>query len=91
MKSYLQDKYHTKDINMMEKAFEARIDLQYYTDRVIDDEQLNEVEKYCKGFYTKTKDIISKISEEEIDKIRNEIKNKKNNKKTSKDRKENSK
>ena len=37
MKRFLKDFYNDKDMGMIEKAFKARIDLQYYADRDVDD------------------------------------------------------
>lgn len=74
MKQFLEEFYNEKDIEMMGKAFSARIDLQYYSDRPVDDKVIEETSRYCKDFYIKTKDIISRISESQIEKIRKEIK-----------------
>ncbi len=73
MKSFLNDFYNKKDIEMIEKAFNARISLQYYADRPVDSRRIEDVQKYCKDFYIRTKDIISGISEAEIKSIRNSI------------------
>lgn len=70
MKRFLSGFYNTKDIKMIEKAFSARIDLQYYTDRPVDEKIIEETKKYCKEFYIKTKDILSRITENQINSIR---------------------
>ncbi|MDP2750892.1 MAG: hypothetical protein Q8O89_08740 [Nanoarchaeota archaeon] len=70
MKKLLNDFYSDRDIEMIEKAFSARSDLQYYADRPVDDRTIEEVRTYCKQFYIKTKDILSKITESEINSVR---------------------
>jgi uncharacterized protein (UPF0332 family) len=70
MKQFLMDFYNKKDMKMIEKAFLARIDLQYYTDRPVDQNIIEETKRYCKDFYIKTKDILSKITEKDIDRLR---------------------
>ncbi|MBU2633978.1 MAG: hypothetical protein KJ674_01915 [Nanoarchaeota archaeon] len=74
MKRFLNDFYDNKDIEMIEKAFSARINLQYYADRSVDKLIINECKKYCKEFFIKTKDILSKIKEIEINNIRFRLK-----------------
>ena len=70
MKSFLKDFYDNKDIEMIEKAFSARINLQYYADRPVDKKEIDETVKYCKDFYVKTKDIISRMTEKQMKSIR---------------------
>jgi uncharacterized protein (UPF0332 family) len=70
MKKHLSELYSKIDIEMFEKSFSARIDLQYYSNRPVDDGVINETKKYCVDFFVKTKDILSKIGEEEINEIR---------------------
>ena len=74
MKKCLIGYYNETDMQMIEKAFSARIDLQYYSDRPVDERIINETSKYCKDFYIKTKDIISKITETQIDLVRKKLK-----------------
>ena len=73
MKQYLKDYYNQKDLEMIKKAFSARIDIQYYTNRPVDQKVIEEIKIYCKDFYTKTKDILSGITKEQIKKIREEL------------------
>ena len=74
MKKCLIGYYNETDMQMIEKAFSARIDLQYYSDRPVDERVINETSKYCKDFYIKTKDIMSKITETQIDSVRKKLK-----------------
>ncbi len=73
MKKYLNDYYSIKDISMFEKAFSARIDIQYYSDRLVDEEILDEIKNYSFDFYVKTKDILNSLSEEDIKLIRRKL------------------
>jgi len=70
MKKHLTMFYDTKDVDMVEKAFSARIDLQYYADRPVDAKIIEETKKHSKIFHIKTKDAIAKITEEQIENIR---------------------
>ena len=70
MKSFLSELYGQGDIEMINKAMKARIDLQYYADRPVDAETVEQVSRHCKIFYIKTKDIISRISEEQTNNVR---------------------
>ena len=72
MKSFLKW-YSDKDLDMINKAFSARIDLQYYSDRKVNNTILESIRSYCKEFFIKTKDILSKITEDEISNIRDEF------------------
>lgn len=74
MKNYLTQFYDKKDIEMIGKAFSARIDLQYYAGRPVDSEAIEETKKHSKLFFIKTKDAISKIAEDEIYNIRENLK-----------------
>ncbi len=70
MKEHLIIFYNKKDDEMLDKAFSARIDLQYYADRPVDAKIIEETRKHSKIFYIKTKDAIAKITEEQIASIR---------------------
>jgi len=73
MKRFLTNFYNKTDIDMMKKAFSARIDLQYYSDRPVDLLAIWQSKSYCKDFFIKTKDTLSKITESQIDLIRRNI------------------
>jgi len=73
MKSFLTGFYDLKDIDSFEKSFSARIDLQYYANRSVDKNVIKEGKKYCKEFFIKTKEILLKINESQIEEIRNEL------------------
>ena len=73
MKVYLNKFYNNEDFHMIQKSFSARIDLQYYADRLVDGKIIEETKKYCKDFFLKTKDILSKITESQINTIRKNL------------------
>lgn len=75
MKQLLRDFYSDKDIEMINKAFGARINLQYYANRPVDSKVIEQTKSYCSGFFVKTKDIMKDISESQIRSIRNKLKN----------------
>src|SRR3989344_1171955 len=79
MKKYLHIFYDKKDAEMMEKAFSARIDLQYYSNRPVDSKVIEETKKHCTEFFIKIKDILLKISEPQIKSIRESLKKELNN------------
>ena len=74
MKQKLKLFYNEEDIEMINKAFSARINLQYYTDRPVNPVIIEQSKKYSKNFFIKTKDILAKISEKQINDIRNSLK-----------------
>ena len=74
MKRYLGEFYGLKDVEMMESAFGARIDLQYYSDRPVDEGRIKDASGYCKTFFIKTKDALSKLTEKQAREIRETLK-----------------
>ena len=66
MRQHLTQLYSQEDNRMISRAMRARIDLQYYADRPVDAETVEQISRYCKVFFIKTKDIISRISEQQI-------------------------
>ncbi len=59
---------------MMQKAFEARTNVQYYADRPVDGKTIEQAKQYCKTFFTKTQDILGNIKDEEIKEVRKKLK-----------------
>ena len=74
MKQLLGDFYSDKDIEMINKAFSARIDLQYYANRSVDAKAIEQAKSYCRGFFIKTNDIMADILDSQIKSIRNKLK-----------------
>src|SRR3989344_5468843 len=73
MNQTLKSFYNLTDNKMINDAFKSRIDLQYYADRPVDNLVIEKTKKYSKDFYIKTKDIIAKITEDQINSIRKEL------------------
>lgn len=73
MKECLADFYSSEDIQVIDKAFSDRIDLQYYTNRPVDNDLIINTRQHCIDFFVKTKDIILKLNEKQIDLIRKRL------------------
>ncbi len=78
MRRFLSGLYSSQDIQSISSAFSARIDLQYFSDRAVNDRQVSRAERECKDFYVKTKTILSRITESQISGIRNSLRNRQN-------------
>lgn len=70
MKGFLDSSYSKRDIVMLEKAFKARIDLQYYSDRPVNPRIISTLKEHCRHFLYKSKDILSALTETDINAIR---------------------
>ncbi len=73
MKTLLQDFYSKEDFKIIKRAFEVRNTSQYYVDKIIADEDVNFIMDNAPYFLTKSKEILSKLNEKDILKIRTEI------------------
>jgi uncharacterized protein (UPF0332 family) len=69
----LADFYSKEDIKIIEKAFECRGISQYYVDKIVSDIDFNFVISKAPYFVNKSKEILIKINELDIKKIRNKI------------------
>ncbi len=74
MKHFLNIYFTIKEIELIEKSKEARIDTQYYSDRNISDNLYNEMINKSVLFLTKCKEIANNLTEQEIKNIRKKIK-----------------
>ena len=74
MDKLLGDLYSKEDIEMINKAFGARINLQYYANRPIDEKVIKETRAYVSDFLSKTKDVITNITNNQIISIRKKLK-----------------
>lgn len=70
MNQFLGDFYCATDEKMIRQAFTARIDLQYYTDRPVDDKAIEDAKRHCRTFFIKTKDALARITEDQSITIR---------------------
>jgi uncharacterized protein (UPF0332 family) len=75
MKRFLINLYNEEDIELLENAFEIRQDVQYYPNRLFNLKKLNLIADKLPDFFIKTKEIISNLSEKEIEEIRLRLKN----------------
>lgn len=76
MKQFLSRDYSSKDFQKIQAAFLARTDLQYYANRPVNAKIIEENKRYCKDFYIKSRDLISKITEVQTEEIRKELRSK---------------
>lgn len=74
MKQCLSSFYSHVDIKMIAKAFQARVDLQYYANRPVDELLVAEVKSYCTTFFIKTKDILARMNKNDIEIVRKKLK-----------------
>jgi uncharacterized protein (UPF0332 family) len=74
MEKYLSRFYDSDDVSMMKRAFSARINLQYYANRPVDEDTISQVKGYCKRFFLKTRDILVRIKESDVYEIRESLK-----------------
>lgn len=72
-KRYLNKHFTTADIFLIDKAFRARNDAQYYVNRTVTNEDYNAIMKMAPSFFVKCKNII--LDQKEINEIREKIKN----------------
>ena len=70
-KRFLKNKFSLEDFELIDKAFSARIDSQYYVNRKVLDQNYDLIMKKTPAFLVKCKNII--LEQKEIDKIRNQI------------------
>ncbi len=70
-KRFLKKYLSAEDFELIDKAFSARIDSQYYVNREVPDENYNLIIKKTPAFLVKCKNIV--IEQEDIDKIREQL------------------
>lgn len=73
MKIFLEKYFTAQDTQLIEDSLSARIDAQYYVDRVIDDNIKNQMIKKASQFHLTCKEIITKITAKEIIHIREKL------------------
>ena len=76
MKRFLLDFYNKEDLDTITKAFDLRNTIQYYAEKIIDKEESNEIILKAPLFFNKSQDILSRINQNDIDKIRNRLEKK---------------
>ena len=70
MKICLKDFFSSDDIALLQKAMTARVDVQYYTDRTVDEITYQKIKVNSGLFLVRCKEVSKKINKEIIKKIR---------------------
>jgi uncharacterized protein (UPF0332 family) len=73
MKVILKDLYSASDVETIKKAFDARIVAQYYVDKVVKKEDSDFVMQKAPLFLAKSKEILSKLNEDNVNKLRDSL------------------
>jgi len=73
MKELLTGSYTKEDFKVISKAFDLRNIAQYYVDKVIDTKESDFIMDKAPLFVNTSKDILSKISETDVERIRNSL------------------
>ena len=73
MKKLLTGFYSKEDFRIISRAFDVRNTSQYYVDRIIAREDIDFIINNAPYFLSKSKEILSKINEKDINMIREEI------------------
>lgn len=73
-KRFLKEFFSEEELDFTEDSLKARIDSQYYVDRIVPDEQYNKMIKKAPEFLVKCKSILIKLNENKINEIRMEFK-----------------
>ncbi len=74
MKVLLSNFYTKEDFKIISKAFDLRNIAQYYVDKAIDTQEVNRVMAQAPLFVNISKDILSRMNEGDVKKIRNNLK-----------------
>ena len=69
----IKDGVKEVDIIKLQKSLDARVDMQYYVDRVVDQETRTMMVQKASEFHLRCQEIISKITRQEIQKIRDTL------------------
>ena len=73
MEEFLQEFYSINYIHVISKAFECRNIIQYYVDKIVDKKDIDLIISQAPLFNSKSKDVLAKINENDIQRIRKEI------------------
>jgi len=73
MKQVLKNFYSLDDVRIIKKAFDARNIAQYYVDKVVAKDDIDLIFIKAPLFFSKTKEILSKINEDDIKEIKNQV------------------
>ena len=70
MKKFLDCFYSLEYFGMIDNAFRIRNDVQYYPGNLIKEKELQDLRVSARDFFVKTENIIKRIGEEDVEKIR---------------------
>ena len=70
----LSDFYSGEDIRIIKKAFDTRNTAQYYVDRIVTTEDSDFIFSKANYFLNKSKEVLTKLNENDVKRIRNKIK-----------------
>lgn len=73
MKIYLKDFYSKEDFDLIELAFSTRNTLQYYVETSVNKEDIQKILNNAYEFFVKSRDIVSRMTEKKVNKIKDEI------------------
>lgn len=74
MKELLHQYFTEDEIDLVQKSLTARIDVQYYVDRIIEENVRKNMALKASEFHLSCKEVISKITIKEINEIRSKLK-----------------
>ncbi len=73
MEEFLLNFYSQEDLSIITKAFGCRNTIQYYVDKIVDKKDVDLIILQAPLFNSKSKEILAKLNENDIQKIRKEI------------------
>ncbi len=73
-KHFLRQYFSRRELDMLEDSMNARIDMQYYVNRKVSDKICSSIEEAAPEFIVKCKSVLARITEKDINEIRNSVK-----------------
>lgn len=73
MRRFLSAHFSKDECKFLEKSLQARIDTQYYVDRKVKDEFVDDMVRTAPRFLVKCKEVLARIKESEINAIRKQL------------------
>lgn len=73
MKTVLAEFYSREDVKIIKRAFDSRNIAQYYVDKIVLKEEYDYIIEESLNFFNKSKEILSKINEEDIKHLRERV------------------
>jgi len=69
-KQFLNTFFKSEDLDFLEESFKTRIDTQYYVNRDVPDKKYSDMLKGTPAFHIKCKQILNKLTEKDVNRIR---------------------